>query len=599
MLRFNPRISSLLALSASLILSFALFGNGIKGDYVFDDKIVILGNPHLEERPPSLIDIFSDSYHAYQPTTGLYRPLTIASFALNTYMFGTSPVSFHVFNIILHALVGFMIYVIVGSLADMRTAVVSALLFLFLPIHVEDVTSLVGRAELLALLFSLVALYAVMRGKYHWGALAFLLGLFSKESAIAFIPIWLSWEYFFNKQTIRTILKRFLIMLPAISIYAVLRYLALGKYVLANDATAVYNPLKFAPFFDTLWTSGKIAFLYIQKMLVPTVFSSDYSFNQIPVVHNPFSSWQALLGLTILAGLVWIAVKKRRSLVGWSAVVFLAFYFIISNLIFKTGTIMAERLVYAASLGLVMLLALCIEHLRKKIGHEKVIYGALTIMLIFYGYKTINRNSVWISEERLFASAVVVAPESVVNRTNLAYLRYVQKDLEGAKTESEGVLAIAPDHVPALNLAAQSNKKLGNPKVAEDYWKRAIELRPDYVRGYLGLGVLYYENGHFPDAELILTKAVNIFPRWSEVLFLSLTKTALKKYDEAIAIVIQHFGEDPERPDLIFALGVAYYKKGDREHAMKYLRKVQNPNLTQEQFLQTIEKNTIFLITDL
>jgi len=599
MFRFNSRIFAVLIFAASLAISFALFGNGIAGDFVFDDKIVIVGNPLLEEKVPPLILIFRSPYHAFQPKTGLYRPLTIASYAFNTYLFGTAPTSFHIINIILHAIVVFFIFLVAKIVADIRVALVSSLLFLVLPIHVEDVTSIVGRAELLALLFSLLALYSAMRGKYVLATLAFFLGLLSKESAVAFVPVWFAWEYFFNRQALKIILRKFLFFVFPLLIYGLLRYAALGEYVLANDATAVYNPLKFASFFDTLWTSGKILFLYLQKTFVPTVFSSDYSFNQIHLVHNPFLSFASMAGIVLLVGLITLAIWKRRTPIGWSAFIFLAFYFVISNLIFKTGTIMAERLMYAPSLGLVLLAALGAEYVIKKIGSEKIVYAVLGLALIFYSYKTIDRNRDWLNEERLFETALAAAPNSVVNRTNLAYLKYVKNDYQAARQEAEAVLALVPEHIPALNLFAQSNKKLGNIKIAEDYWKRAVQIRPDYVRGYLGLGVLYYENGYFTSAEQALTDAIKIFPRWSEVLYLSLTKTALKKYDEAIAVVQEHFGDNPERSELKFALGVAYYKKGDRDRAMVYLRQVQNPALNQEEFLKTIEKNIIFLITDL
>ena len=35
----------LLAAVLAIVLSFALFGNGIGGNFVFDDTIVVVGNP--------------------------------------------------------------------------------------------------------------------------------------------------------------------------------------------------------------------------------------------------------------------------------------------------------------------------------------------------------------------------------------------------------------------------------------------------------------------------------------------------------------------------------------------------------------------------
>src|SRR3989344_4082528 len=101
-----------LILLASVAVSFSLFGNGIRGDFIFDDSIVIVGNPIIEQGFEGIIEVFRSPYHAYQPKTGLYRPITILSYLLNYTFFGASPVSFHVVNIVLHGLVGFFIFLV-------------------------------------------------------------------------------------------------------------------------------------------------------------------------------------------------------------------------------------------------------------------------------------------------------------------------------------------------------------------------------------------------------------------------------------------------------------------------------------------------------
>ena len=95
-----------------LVISFALFGNGIGGDFVFDDTIVIVGNPFINENLDGFWKIFTNPYFAYQPRPGLYRPLTIASYSLNSFLFGYSPVSFHIVNVLLHATTSFLIFVL-------------------------------------------------------------------------------------------------------------------------------------------------------------------------------------------------------------------------------------------------------------------------------------------------------------------------------------------------------------------------------------------------------------------------------------------------------------------------------------------------------
>src|SRR3989344_955030 len=115
----------------AIVLSFALFGNGIGGNFVLDDTIVVVGNPFINGQLDGFWKIFTTPYFAYQPRPGLYRPLTIASYSLNSFVFGFSPASFHVVNILLHALTSFMIFTLLYRLNGKITAFAGFLFFMF------------------------------------------------------------------------------------------------------------------------------------------------------------------------------------------------------------------------------------------------------------------------------------------------------------------------------------------------------------------------------------------------------------------------------------------------------------------------------------
>src|SRR3989338_9045632 len=89
----------------SILLSFGLFGNGIGGDFVFDDASVVENRGDLKD-PSGFFDLFVSPYHQNNPKSGLYRPLTMASYALNHYISG-SPAGFHAVNIAIHAVNSF------------------------------------------------------------------------------------------------------------------------------------------------------------------------------------------------------------------------------------------------------------------------------------------------------------------------------------------------------------------------------------------------------------------------------------------------------------------------------------------------------------
>lgn len=598
----------------ALVLSFILFGNGISGDFVFDDTIVIVGNPLINENLDGFLKIFTTPYFAYQPRPGLYRPLTIASYSINTFVFGYSPVSFHIVNIFLHALTSFLIFVLFYRLSGRIVAFAGFAFFMFLPIHVEAVTSIVGRAEILSLLLVVGALIFALKQEYILAAGCFFLGLLSKEIAVAFIPIFLFLTFSRSPASgtsgsPRDGLKGFYYLVSALTVYLILRYVALGEYFLKNDATVVYNPIKFAPFLSGIWTSFKVFYLYLEKTFFPVSLSSDYSFNQIPLTKNPFASLEVVLGIVIFGLFIFLFFKTKDFLLRFGIVTFMASYFVISNWGFKTGTIMAERLMYMPSLGLVMLVASAINNLELKIKSHNVrfkifnlqlslltFYFLLSTLFVWYGWTIIDRNSDWLSSKNLYESAYATAPNSVVNQTNKAFLEFMAGNYNEVEKQLDQALSIAPEHVPALNLAGQNYKKLGQYQKAEESWKKAIALRNDFLRAYLSLGILYYENGYFKSAEKVLIEAVDVYPRWSEVLYLALTKVSLDKPEEAISVIETYFGDSPPQKQLKFALGWAYLNRGDRDRAYRYLEEVRNPNISMGDFVKTFEGSKIILL---
>ena len=86
---------------ASLVLSFLVFGNGISGEFVFDDVTVIQNRPDVKDAR-NFFNLFVSPYHQNMPKTGLYRPFTMTSYAINHYI-NDSPAGFHIVNIIIHA----------------------------------------------------------------------------------------------------------------------------------------------------------------------------------------------------------------------------------------------------------------------------------------------------------------------------------------------------------------------------------------------------------------------------------------------------------------------------------------------------------------
>lgn len=612
--------NQLFVLVIALASSFLLYGNSINGDFVHDDKLVILQNPLASGDFSDFIKAFSAPYYHNQPHAGLYRPLTIASYNLNR-VFSPEPFGFHLLNIILNAVNGFLVFLVVSKLmlghrvslrlttpdVHRRVAYTAMAFFMFLPIHSEAVSAVVGRAELLSFLFSALSLIFVLNKRYGMASFMLLAGLLSKETAAGFFLVFLYLWKFREQRTLKQIFYNSLYFVPSVAIYAIMRVSVLGKYFVGVDHLMAYNPLRFAPFFQSLGTSFKVFYLYLLKTVAPYQLSSDYSFNQIPIIQNPLLYYEVYVGVVILAVLVYMAVKKKENIYGLSAAIFLLTYLPVSNWFIKIGTIMGERLMYAPSLGLIILAALLINVLDKGSGpFLKIIkirdltpyFYLFLILLAWYGFVIIDRNRDWKNESALLKSGYAASPNSVVSITNMAFLDFNKKNYSGASQWAEKALKILPDHLPALFLAGHAYKNQDNLKLAESYWFKVVELNPRYTPVYLSLGILYYEQGQLDEAEVVLQKGFELEKTWGKVFPLALVKINLGKYDEAINLISNNFGTNPEKRELKFALGLAYLKQSDKTKAGFYLSQVKEPNVRIEDYFKKVINQKVFKIEE-
>jgi tetratricopeptide (TPR) repeat protein len=152
--------------------------------------------------------------------------------------------------------------------------------------------------------------------------------------------------------------------------------------------------------------------------------------------------------------------------------------------------------------------------------------------------------------------------------------------------------------------------RLGQFEAAEQHFRAAVLLDPNDPESYLNHGLLLASQEKYSEAELAFRKVLEINPRFPEGrvhlghMLEAQGKLAesVAEYEKAVADVsddaeahfalgriavnqdrtaegIQHFlislrtGSDDNRPRYLYALGAAYARAGDRENALKYLRR--------------------------
>src|SRR5580692_12381304 len=94
------------------------------------------------------------------------RPLTELTFWINDAMFGRSPVSWHVVDLMLHLAVVALVWDVLRKLIGDRAGLIAATIFAVHPMMTEPVAYVFARATLLATLFSLLAIRAWIANRF-------------------------------------------------------------------------------------------------------------------------------------------------------------------------------------------------------------------------------------------------------------------------------------------------------------------------------------------------------------------------------------------------------------------------------------------------
>ncbi|MCZ6633064.1 MAG: tetratricopeptide repeat protein, partial [bacterium] len=488
--------------------------NTIHNELVLDDYALIPHHKALQS-PWDLSAIFNGRYWGdLRVQDTLYRPLTIWTLALNAGLNKTlgleHPAGYHLINLFLHAGVSALFYHFILQLGLSKpTGLFAALLFAVHPIHTEAVASIVNRSELLAALFGLLFLILHLRASNFGLSLCCLfLALFSKESALLWVPLIVWMDLVLAPQ------KRSWSRYGAYSL-VLIAWFGCRNLAVAGILQAIPpldNPLAVAPLGHRLLTAFRIQFDYIILQVFPIHLSSDYSWNQIPIIQTPVHS-HVIGFFTITLVLLSVAWKTRHThphilfAIGGYAILFA----LTSNLILPIGTIMGERLAYNPSLFFCLLAGMGAQTACQK-WNPYALYAIVFVLLLFSG-RTLARNQVWSTPHRFYHAQIQSAPQSA--RAHYAIARSVfhkTKDLGNALIHYRRAVEILPNFPDAWNSLGLAYKDKGDLPSAIQAYQQAIAFHNTHREAYYNLGLAYQQQGSLEQARQAYEKALQFNP---------------------------------------------------------------------------------------
>lgn len=492
-------------------MAFVIYGMSVFGGFIQDDLKVIVSDPDMGKVSALAAAFMRPYYFMDSGDAGLYRPVTSVSFYLNALILGKGAWGFHLVNVILYAVVCLLVFSLLKRLVSGKEAFWLAVVFAVLPIHTEAVNNIVGRAEILSMIFLLLAIDFQEKRRWEYGAFLFLLALLSKETAIVGLPV-LIYLLVISKEDKDAKKGVTIFYLLVTGLFLLLRLVILGPSLRTN-ATIVENPLKFLGTSQRVMNAFALVPFGLGKIIFPWHLSYDYSFNQLKLV----TSWldgPVILGIVMAlgsAGSLWTRLRKnKRWILGqaffWGPLV------ITGNFLFPVGTIFGERLWFWPSLGIIILLSSCRLHTfwaRRNIfpagkfsgtqclwstssGHHAagtlhnpvqkgVGYVALIMIMILFALRTGVRNVDWLSQERLFLHDAEYAKDSVLVQSNAAAMYLMKGEWETGKKYMDKADEIYPKYPELLNNWGMYYLWKGNKEEAKNKFTECLRERPEYV----------------------------------------------------------------------------------------------------------------------
>ncbi len=416
------------ALGVGLTAVLASAGALVNG-FAYDDLPIVAENTDIHS-PATLPGAVLDPYWPGPRgrELGLWRPLTTGALGLQWQMWGGSPLGFHATNVLLCGVVATLLFVLIsGHVMSPSAAFAAGLLFAAHPVHVEAVANVVGLSELLSAVFFLLACIVVARrpepgamtaGPVVVVALLYLLALLSKESAAGLPGAVLAVDACRRNGTLpgagpylRDRGALYTAMGGVAALVLAARFHVLGS--LASASPPLGAEVLAEGGVPRIWTVLSTWPEIVRLFAFPLRLSADYAPAVIPLAHG----WTSRNVLGLAAGLAtlgcaWLSWRRggEARAVAFGVLWFGAAYLPASNLLFLTGTLLAERTLFLPSAGFAAATGWLVDRFRRRRPRAGVLLLVLATGLLFG--RAVARAPAWKDNQAVFSTLLRDQPRS-------------------------------------------------------------------------------------------------------------------------------------------------------------------------------------------
>lgn len=472
------------------------YANAPSVGFMWDDQILIQENVevHTLHSPWSyLTRVFWQHAFMYGEGHAFYRPFVNFSFAVDWQLWNGAPAGFHLVNLLLHLAVCVLVFALaVTRGANAWSAGACTALFGVMPRLTESVTWVVGRTDVLASFFVLLALLLLPpQGARAWWrnvaamALVFL-GLLSKEVALVGALV-IAAESALRVRSKESTWRAEAVTLGALGL-GVIAWFALRAGVSSSAPLRLHTPNTFLAGVGT----------YVWMLLTPWNPEA-----QIGLVFKP-ESWAVVLGFVSSVLLGWLLVRSWKA-APWRAVWLggaAAGVVMVTLLVLTVYTMASDRFLYLP-LAMSAVVAAQLRWNRAALAISLVVVVAFAIV-------TFRRNEVWASPLRFWRQVVATAhPDNPGAIAGLGDAMFDLNRFEDAKPlfERAEAMRVWEGHSPWPLSIAVTDSRLGLDTAAVSRLEPLVRAEPRWRRAAYSLVLVRARAGDFAGAREQLSRA--------------------------------------------------------------------------------------------
>ena len=559
---FKPKylwVAAALVLMVTLIAYFPTLNNKFTN---WDDPVYVTENEGIRNLSGDhLKAIFTE------PVSLNYHPLTMFSLAVNYSISEAKPFGYHLTNLMLHLLNTFLVFLFIQGLTkgNWMVAALTALLFGVHPMHVESVSWISERKDVLYAAFYLGALVFYQRyiDKQQWSSyvivlVLFLLSSLSKAVAVTLPVVLLLMDYY----TGRKLSWKWLWEKTPLFILSII----FGITALNIQAEGAIAEFEVFTIFQRIMFGSYGILMYLEKLFWPMRLSAFYPYPNLDDLGNLplifyIAPWLVLL---LLAAMVWSFKKTKVAIMG--GMFFLVTIALVLQIISVGRAIMADRYTYLPYIGLFFMMAMGVDHLRKQPAPKLKSLGNTLLALmfgaaLFLAFLTSQRTGVWKNSETLWTDVINKFP----NRVEVSYKN--RGNYYGKRGDANSALV---DYQVLVAMQTEDPKvysNLGNIYGLKEHYDKALESYTTGIKmdsanwdAYVNRGITYSKIGQYYTALQDFETAIELQPNnLKGHSFKAFTYNQLKQWDNAIAAYNELIKKRPNDLESYFQRGLAYF----------------------------------------